>query len=58
MARCRWHVDAVMGYVSWHEWAAAKTKRGHQQKKCRDCGRWFFKDEWGTAPRGRAWRSA
>jgi hypothetical protein len=57
MAKCRWHVEKHSGYISWMNFAEDKTRAGHQQKKCPDCGRFFFKEEWGTAPRGRAWRT-
>lgn len=57
MARCRWHKPKELGYVGWSIHAQTKVKQGHVQKKCPDCGRLLFKDEWGTPPRGRAWRS-
>lgn len=54
---CKWH-RCRRGYLEWHGWAEAQTKAGKKQRKCADCGRWFFKEEWGTGPRGRSWRLA
>lgn len=53
---CKWHASK-RSYLDWHEWAAMKSRRGHRQRKCPDCKRLFFKEEWGTAPRGRSWRA-
>lgn len=39
-------MNEKLGYVAWHDWAERKTKQGHIQKQCPDCGRWYFKCEW------------
>lgn len=49
---CLWHKPNRLPYVAWHEWAEAKAGRGHQQRRCPDCQRFFFKCEWGS---GRPW---
>lgn len=36
----------TLGYVAWHNWAERKTKQGHIQKQCPECGKWYFKCEW------------
>ena len=34
-----------LSYVAWHEWADKKMRHGACQRQCKDCGRWFFKEE-------------
>ncbi len=53
--RCAWHAKKKP-YLEWHEWAEAKTKAGHRQKRCPKCNLLFFKPEYGNAPRGASWR--
>jgi hypothetical protein len=34
-----------LSYVAWHDWADRKTRMGHKQKVCPQCGRYLFKCE-------------
>ena len=34
-----------LSYVAWHDWADNKMRHGASQRQCKDCGRWFFKEE-------------
>ncbi len=44
---CKKHkpMNKKLGYVAWNEWADLKTRRGHIQRQCPDCGYYFFKCE-------------
>jgi len=44
---CKEHkpMSKQMGYVEWNEWAELKIRRGHIQRQCKICGKWFFKCE-------------
>ena len=42
---CSTHKEHSMGYVERHEWAEKKIKQGHKQKRCDQCGYWYFKCE-------------
>lgn len=39
------HKKITLGYIQWHEWADRKIRMGHVQRKCPNCGLWFFKCE-------------
>lgn len=39
-------MNKKLGYAAWHDWADRKTRQGHKQKQCPECGKWFFRCEW------------
>lgn len=38
-------MNVKLGYVEWTNWADKKTRQGHIQKQCKDCGKYYFKCE-------------
>jgi hypothetical protein len=42
---CSRHKPSKLLYLDLLEWAAKKIERGEKQKKCTQCGRWYFREE-------------
>ena len=42
--RCSDHMtdDQRLPYLYWHPRAAEAIRKGEKQRKCAECGRWFF----------------
>ena len=47
-APCRDHRPLDLGYIAWHREAERRGRRGMKQRRCPDCLRWFWHDEWGS----------
>lgn len=50
---CDWHKPSGLGYMEWHADAEKRAAAGEKQKKCKDCGRYFWPHEYGEKPKPR-----